>query len=74
MQLFVGTLDYADDIVLIAPTPGAMRKMLSVCDDFASKFDIVFNASKSQFIVIVPYKNIIWQIDSIDFALLNVCE
>ena len=55
-NFFVGALAYADDIVLIAPTPGAMRKLLSVCDDFASEFDIVFNASKSKFLVIVPYK------------------
>ena len=54
---FVGALAYADDIVLIAPTPGAMRKLLSVCDDFASEYDIVFNASKSKFVVIVPFKN-----------------
>jgi hypothetical protein len=42
--------------VLIAPTPGAMRKLLSVCDEFASEFDIIFNASKSKFLVIVPFK------------------
>ena len=29
---FVGALAYADDIVLLAPTPTAMRKLLSICD------------------------------------------
>ena len=47
---------YADDIVLVALTPGSMRKLLSECDDFASEFDIVFNVSTSKFLVIVPYK------------------
>ena len=37
-NFFVGALAYADDIVLIAPTPGAKRKLLSVCDDFASDY------------------------------------
>jgi Reverse transcriptase (RNA-dependent DNA polymerase) len=29
---FVGVLAYADDLVLLAPTAGAVRRMLSVCD------------------------------------------
>ena len=29
---FVGALAYADDLVLLAPTPTAMRRMLAVCD------------------------------------------
>ncbi len=53
---FVGALAYADDIVLIAPTPNATRKLLAICDDFAAQYDIVFNADKSKFLVIVPQK------------------
>ena len=51
---FVGAIAYADDIVLIAPTPSAMRKMLQISDAFASQFDILFNAQKSKFLVINP--------------------
>ena len=29
---FLGVLAYADDLALIAPTPSAMRKLLSICD------------------------------------------
>jgi len=50
---YVGALAYADDIVLVAPTPTAMRKLLSICDVFASEFDIIFNTEKSKFLVIV---------------------
>ena len=53
---FVGALAYADDIVLIAPTPNATRKLLAPCDDFAEQYDIVCNADKSKFLVIIPYK------------------
>ena len=49
---FVGALAYADDIVLIAPSPSAMRKLLTICDVYASAYDIVFNASKSKYLVI----------------------
>ena len=50
---FVGALAYADDIVLIAPTPNATLKPLAVCDDFAAQYDIVFNAEKSKFLVVI---------------------
>jgi len=40
----VGALAYADDIVFLAPTALALRKMLAICDSYASEFHIVFNA------------------------------
>jgi len=53
---FVGAIDYADDIVLISPTPLGMRKLLFSCDSYANEFDIIFNASKSKFLVCIPRK------------------
>ena len=51
---FVGALAYADDLVLLAPTPRAMRSMLAVCDTFGVDFNVVFNANKSK-CVIIPH-------------------
>ena len=31
-NFYVGTLAYADDVVLIAPNASAMRKMLAICE------------------------------------------
>ena len=45
---FVGTLAYADIIMLMSPTATAMRQLLALCDEFAVKFDVMFNASKSK--------------------------
>ena len=45
---FVGAVAYADDIVLLAPTATAMRRMLSICDSFANEFSVLFNANKSK--------------------------
>ena len=53
---FVGALAYADDIVLIAPSPSAMRTLLSICDIYAKEYDIVFNAKKSKFLAVVGSK------------------
>jgi len=47
-EVFLGALAYADDLVLMAPTPAAMRHLLILCDNFAINYDIVFNASKSK--------------------------
>jgi len=42
---FVGARAYADDIALLATTASsALRKMLAICDSYASEFHIVFNA------------------------------
>ena len=41
-------LAYADDIVLLAPTVDALRRMLKICDNNASEFNIVFNAKISK--------------------------
>jgi len=53
---FVVAIVYADDIVLISPTPLGMRKLLFSCDSYANEFDIIFNASKSKFLVCIPGK------------------
>jgi len=50
---FVGALVvYADDIVLIAPTP-APCKLLAICDDFAWQYDIVFNEKVKNFLLLL---------------------
>lgn len=51
---YVGALAYADDIVLVAPSPTAMRIMLSICDRFALNNDVRFNAMKSKCVIINP--------------------
>ena len=34
-----------------------MRKLLAVCDEFADKFDVMFNASKSKCMLFRPRKS-----------------
>ena len=53
---FVGALAYTDDIVLLTPTPSAMRRMLQLCDDYAHEHSIIFNAKKSKCLVAAPRK------------------
>ena len=53
-DVFVGALTYADDIVLLAPTARAMRKLLSLCDEFAGGYNVLFNAKKLKYLCIRP--------------------
>ena len=43
----LGYLAYADDVVLLAPTPSAMRILLKICEEYGKEFSVVFNAAKS---------------------------
>ena len=48
--MFAGAFCYADDIVLLAPCPSALRTMLSICSSYAISHRLEFNANKTQLI------------------------
>ena len=45
---YAGALAYADDITLISPSMTGFKKMSSICEQYASDYDILFNGSKSR--------------------------
>ena len=47
-EIFIGALIYVDDIVLLAPSARARCSLLSLCDNYANEYKIVFNANKSK--------------------------
>ena len=49
-HLFAGAVCYADDIVLLAPCPSALRILLNICSTYASTHGLRFNAKKTQLI------------------------
>ena len=48
--VYAGIDLYADDLTLLAPSVQALRIMLAICLNYASRFDIIFN-DKSQLII-----------------------
>jgi len=44
-HVFTGA--YADDVVLLAPTPSAMRVLLNIFEEYGKEFSVAFNAVKS---------------------------
>jgi len=71
LVLFVGALAYAGDLVLLAPSPTAMRKMLGICDKYAMEFSIKFNAKKSKWLAIIPRKRR-WLASQLAFCQFHV--
>ena len=41
--LYMGVVVYADDILLMAPTRGAMQSMLEICEAYAAKNNVMFS-------------------------------
>ena len=68
---FVGGLAYADDLVLLSPSPTAMRKMFSICDEYAAELSIKFNANKSKWLAIIPRKHH-WLASHLTFCQFHV--
>jgi hypothetical protein len=51
-NFFVGVLTYADDFVLLAPTPGVRRLMFAICDKYVNYLCVSLNANKSKYLII----------------------
>ena len=62
--LFVGCLCYADDLALLAPSAGTLRKMLLVCSNFGN---LSFNAEKIQLTSFRLHKSVIIE-DVVEFC------
>ena len=51
---FINHLMYADDSVLIAPSPQSLQDMLNVCKVYAENNDIIYNAMKTVVMCVNP--------------------
>ena len=49
-SIYAGSFGYVDHIVLLAPSPSAMRRLLRECELFSNTTGLTFNASKIQLI------------------------
>ena len=47
---------YADDAVLLAPTPKSLQHLIHICEDYARHHDIVYNIRKSMCSSFLPRK------------------
>ena len=71
---YYGVIGYADDIMLIAPSQLAMNKMISICENYAESFQILFNGKKSKVIVFDKYATKINPSFSVNGQLVECVE
>ena len=45
--IFTEALFYADDLLLLCPTTRGLQKMITICSEFATEYDVTFNPSKT---------------------------
>ena len=43
----MGVFGYADDLSLLCPSFTGIKEMLNICEKYARKYNIIFNATKS---------------------------
>ncbi|XP_026323165.1 uncharacterized protein LOC113232610 [Hyposmocoma kahamanoa] len=47
----INNISYADDMVLLSPSMGGLRKLLRTCEAYAVPHGLKYNAKKSEFMV-----------------------
>ena len=50
-DIFLGAILFADDLCLIAPTRGAMQRMLDMCHSYCTELCLLFNTKKSKSLI-----------------------
>ncbi len=53
----------ADDLILLAPTVTALKKIINICELYAVEYDIKFNGSKSKYVLYVGRECAVFHID-----------
>jgi hypothetical protein len=51
---FINHLVYADDTVLVAPSPTALQKLINTCVDFADRHGLIYNEDKTKYMCVLP--------------------
>ena len=70
---YLGAFGYADDLILLCPTKEGLRKMIRICESYASEHDILFNGSKSNLLVFGSVTDI-RPIIKVNYILVPVCD
>ena len=69
--LLINHMLYADDIILISPSLAVLQMLVDICAHYASRYNIVFNVTKSECIAFPCEKS---ELDNLSAIVLNNCE
>ncbi len=48
---FIGCLLFADDVILLCRTIKGLKKMIAICEQYATEFNIKFNGKKTKLLI-----------------------
>ena len=66
-------LFYADDTVLLCPSPAALQYLIDICDKYAKENDMMFNTKKSVCTRIVPKQFGMLHVPDVQLNGTNLC-
>ncbi len=46
-RFFAGCVAYADDVTLLCPTPQALQRLVNVCEEYGTEYNVKFNEKKT---------------------------
>ncbi len=50
---YTGGLGYVDDLIVMVPSHKGLQSLLHMCEDYADNYIVLFNGSKSQFMIFI---------------------
>ncbi len=50
-RVFAGDIGYADGLKLLTPSVNTLKILATICEQYAKKFDVLFNCKKSLIII-----------------------
>ena len=71
---FINHLMYADDGVLIAPSPKSLQQMINICEKYADKEDIRYNPKKCVVMCVKPKTLKTLLVPNMDLQENNLCQ
>ena len=51
-NILLNHLMYVDDLVVFCPSSGGMQSLLKICSNYGREFDIKYNLTKSNMLVV----------------------
>ena len=67
-RTYCGVFGYADDLAIVSPTLFGLRKMIEICEEYASEMDLLFNQKKSKLLyynMLLDVKPVVYLCDGI---------
>ena len=57
-SMLINHLSYADDMVLLAPSAQALRRLLKTCEEYAKDYSIIYNTDKTKCMICWPKSSV----------------